>query len=245
MAYQKVGYADSNGSWNVLKVDSDGAITVNEVIGSVILDVGDVEIGAVEIKDDNTGSGLDVVSTGIPSTYVGAQLASGAAEIGSAHITNIESGTIDTVSAVTSVTDVAAGSIRLEAGTAVVGSAHVTNIDAGIITTVSTVSSVTDVAAGSIQLQPSTDEVGSAHITNVDAGTIDIVTSLTAGSVQLQTGDDVVGSVYTIPLPTGSVHAFEGALEVGAIWLDAITPLIDFSISTGVEAGSVIIFART
>ena len=125
MAYQKIGYAGSDGSWNVLKVNSDGSITVNDVIGSVILDAGDVNIGAVEIQDDNTGSRLDVVVTGIPSTYTGTQLVAGAAEIGSTHITDVDGGTIDTVTTVSTVSSLTAGSVQLQTGTSNIGSVSV------------------------------------------------------------------------------------------------------------------------
>jgi hypothetical protein len=259
MAYTKLGYWDSTGSVNPLKINPDGSIDVNTIIGSVLLETTDIQIGAVEIKDDDTGSRLDILSAGTPSTYFGVEVvnplpagtnilgsvittvnatlgstylvdsSTGSAldivvtgtptaylgtevvnplpagdniigsvvttvNVGSVYVSNIETGTIATL---TSVTNIAAGSIQLQPGTDEVGSVHVTNLDGGVV---DTVTSVTNIVAGSVQLQPSTDEVGSVHVTSIDGGTVDTVsaiTSLTAGSVQLQDGIALIGSIIS------------------------------------------------
>jgi len=69
MAYQKIGYADSNGSWNVLKVNSDGyvgAFTTPTTTGSVYIKEDENEAAATWL------SGLsDVVDYSIASNTTG------------------------------------------------------------------------------------------------------------------------------------------------------------------------------
>jgi len=69
MAYQKIGYADSNGSWNVLKVNSDGslgAFVTPSTIGSVYIKEDENEAAALWL------SGLsNVVDYSITSNTTG------------------------------------------------------------------------------------------------------------------------------------------------------------------------------
>lgn len=238
MAYSKVGYSNSLGSWNVLKVNDDGSINVSTIVGSVILETSDVQIGAVEIKDDDTGSRLDILSTGTPGKYIGVfpvgsvvlntstanvgsvNIGPGASNIGSAYISN--------------------GTIVLGAGAATIGSV-ITTVSATLGSTFlidqTTGSALDVVKAGTasvnslvvqgntggiplpVSLTASGSNIGSVHVTNVEA-----VTSLVAGSVQLQAGTASIGSVSNndvgVYCTTGSVFTLTDVPSDVATWID-------------------------
>ena len=224
---------DANGSSikRYLGINSDGSINIGSMTGdftgSIALDPGDIQIGAVEIKDNDTGSRLDIVSSGAITNYLGAQIIGGTNQIGSVHVTEID--------VVDSVTNLAAGSVQLNQGANEIGSVHITHIDA--ITSleagsvqlnqgvneigsvfVTRVDAVTNIEGGSVQLQAGTAEVGSVHVTRVDA-----VTNLAAGSIQLNQGDNEIGSVYVTRvdaitnLEGGSVQLQSGIAEIGSV----------------------------
>ena len=233
---------DANGSSikRYLGINSDGSINIGSMTGdftgSIALDPGDIQIGAVEIKDNDTGSRLDIVSSGAITNYLGAQIIGGTNQIGSVHVTEID--------VVDSVTNLAAGSVQLNQGANEIGSVHITHIDA--ITSleagsvllnqgvneigsvfVTRVDAVTNLEGGSVQLQPSTDEIGSVHVTRVDA-----VTNLEGGSVQLQSGIAEIGSV--------SVQGYE-AVDAASTMNPIITGRVaESTVPTEVADGDVV-----
>ena len=243
---------DANGSSikRYLGINSDGSINIGSMTGdftgSIALDPGDIQIGAVEIKDNDTGSRLDIVSSGAITNYLGAQIIGGTNQIGSVHVTEID--------VVDSVTNLAAGSVQLNQGANEIGSVHITHIDA--ITSleagsvllnqgvneigsvfVTRVDAVTNLEGGSVQLQPSTDEIGSVHVTRVDA-----VTNLEGGSIQLNQGDNEIGSVHVTEidivdsitnLAAGSIQLNQGDNEIGSVHVTRVDAI------TNLEGGSV------
>jgi len=246
MAYTKLGYQDENG-WNVLRINGGGTINVLGSFVATNLTSGSILNTQINVKDGNTGSLMDVKNAGNVSTYLGAQLVTGTAEVGSVHVTNmdtvildesnsvigsviVKSGIVTTVSTVTNLT---AGSVQLQSGIATIGSVHVAShpvITGSVYNNGGTVATVASLTAGSVQLQTSTNAIGSVVVSSVIGA--------------LPSGVNTLGSVYTIPHATGSVYSFEGTIVAGTTWLDAINPVIDYSIAS-VATGSVIIFART
>ena len=67
-----VGYVDSNGSLNYLKPTADGALPLDLTTssGSISINVGDVQIGAVELKDATTDTRQKVKSDGTDNAAV-------------------------------------------------------------------------------------------------------------------------------------------------------------------------------
>jgi hypothetical protein len=256
MAYNKIGYA-SGGDWNVLKVNTDGALNV---IGSVLatnLTSGSVLNTEVSLKDLATGSGLEVVDDGAIASAGGLSVV-GKDSNGSAWIFRTDTtGKLElgasTLAALEDI-NITVGSVQLEASTAIVGSVKAVQSGTWNVGTVTTVSSL---SAGSVQLQTGLANIGSVYVGKIATGTTNIgsvsietmpnvtVSSLTAGSVQLQTGANTIGSVYTEFKPVGSVYTYTDENELVATWLASLSNVIDYGIAYSGAAGSSFAFVRT
>jgi len=84
-----------------MKVNSDGSINIGSMTGtfagSVSLNPGDIQIGAVEVKDDSTGSRLNIVSGGDIGNWIGVQLVGGISSVnqeGKISVGNTKTGVI-------------------------------------------------------------------------------------------------------------------------------------------------------
>lgn len=237
-------------------------------IGSVSLNVGDIEIGAVEIKDDDSGSRLDIITQGQTAGVTGIQIfgidqsgssirlktnSVGELNIGSIS-TMLPSGTNVIGSVVSNILSIATGtneigSVKvssiigaLPSGTNILGSVILGNSAANIGSVIATV----NVTLGSTFLVDQTTgsvlgvtKIGTA---DVNALTVQGNTSSIPFPVILGTSGSSVGSVYLNPSlnSIGSVYLDFGLNMIGSVYLMPSANTIG-SVITTVNVGSVYI----